>query len=876
MGGAAEQKAAERLVDRGPLIERLLSGHFGRLTLVEAPLGYGKTTLLKQLRRAFDAQGALTIWHSLDDYLPSPDRFLSDLAMSLHENHLALDISDDAIGSRLAGAQPRSLINLIIAALAASPRPVVLFIDDYHQLGASAVDQMLSVLLQRMPNHCALVMATRERPNLQFYLFRSRGVITTVTKQDLQFSRQEAQAYFGPGFDVGTVDLIVERTEGWPAALQLTKLYMEEGRTAPAFLTERDAPLPDVADYLAEQIFERLDEPLKVFLMHSSILDRMSGDLINAVCEIEDGWARLEQLAAGNLLTFALDVAREWFRYHTLFSSFLRRRLRRLPGAATLIPRLHERAARWFAVNGHLHEALHHAAVANDRTLGLELLEQAGGWRLALAGGIGCLHYFRDWRAEPPVRYPRVHLGRVYMLAQNGQMSDARRELQVVLTDCAVTADSRVEAEMLELILRVYEDAEIKPATARALEERLFQVSSDAVLRGLAKNLFLVSCYDDRDYSTCQSYGEQALANAHIHHSPYADGYIYIYVALASLFKGEFDRAAEVLQRANAHAIKHFGRPSNLEAICSVLLGALQCLAGHQDAARALLFPALQVAEDVDGWFEVYALGYVTAARLERLRGAHDSALALLHQGQRTAAKRNLRRLYDFLRVQTAKTLLASGDLPAARRLWQQELRSLAPLYATGNRDVWLRHELAICQARLDHLEGGPPRAVPALQALALAHQATGQRYFAMEAEVLCACLMAAASPLAALGRIDAAAAETPAAILETLIADEGYLAAPLLRLGRAGGGVVAVARGQNTATTDDSPLTSRELDVLRGLADGCSSKEMARRLGIAESTVKTHRLNVYRKLGAATRSAVIANARRIGLLDARLVDVQN
>ncbi|MBN1259382.1 MAG: AAA family ATPase, partial [Anaerolineae bacterium] len=429
---------AER-VFRPRLIEQLNEGlrqgqGFGRkLTLISAPAGCGKTTLLSSWINQETAGGKLgeaseatlyapssilrpsrVAWLSLDARDKDLTRFLVYLVAALQTLVTDVDGTSAKIGEGVLGAlqsphppPTETLLTTLLNEIAAFPEPFVLVLDDYHVIEAPAVDQALIFLLEHLPPQMHLVIASREDPNLPLARMRARGQLTELRAGDLRFTPDEAADFLnrvmGLNLSAEDVAALETRTEGWIAGLHLAALSIQRQSDAAGFIHSFTGSHHYVLDYLLEEVLRQQSASVQRFLLCTSILDRLCGPLCDAVCasgtgldgdagqSVVSGQETLEYLERANLFIVPLDNERRWYRYHHLFGDLLRQRLQcsdpsRSPpfippqwgGHSGGIATLHIRASQWYEDHGLWVEAFHHAAAARDIARAVRLMEEKG------------------------------------------------------------------------------------------------------------------------------------------------------------------------------------------------------------------------------------------------------------------------------------------------------------------------------------------------------------------------------------------------------------------------------------------------------------------------------------------------------------------
>ena len=396
------------LVLRPRLIERLNAGLDCKLSLISAPAGFGKTTLVSEWVQALavTTPPVAIAWLSLDASDNDPSRFLAYVIAALQtievRQGLAGSIGLGVLRALESSLPPpvATLQSVLINEIASLPDKVVLVLDDYHLIEAPAIHELLSFTLDHLPANMHLVVATREDPPLPLARLRARGQLTESRALDLAFSSSEAAEFLnqtmGLKLSASDITALERRTEGWIAGLQLAAISMQGEKDTAGLVQSFTGSHRHVLDYLVEEVLERQSESIQAFLLHTSILDRLTGTLCDAVTGQENGRATLEMLDRANLFVVPLDDERRWYRYHHLFSDLLRQRLRQSwPKQA---PTLHFRAGTWYEQNGFTERAIEHSLQGAQFERAASLLEKEadGIW------GRGERAKVRRWIARLP------------------------------------------------------------------------------------------------------------------------------------------------------------------------------------------------------------------------------------------------------------------------------------------------------------------------------------------------------------------------------------------------------------------------------------------------------------------------------------------
>jgi LuxR family maltose regulon positive regulatory protein len=866
-------------VARPRLTKRLTEGLGRALTLISAPAGFGKTTLVSEWVLGSERPAA---WLSLDAGDNDPARFLMYLIAALQT--VAAPIGQGIIGVLQAPQPPptEAILTTVLNDIAAQSVPFILVLDDYHVVEAGAVDQGVAFLLEHLPPPVHLVIAAREDPALPLARLRARGQLTELRAADLRFTPSEAAEFLnrvmGLGLTPEHVAALEKRTEGWVAGLQLAALSMQAHHDAAAFIQSFTGSHRFVMDYLLEEVLHQQPESLQTFLLRTSILERLCGPLCEAVLGAPpgSGQATLEALERANLFIVPLDNERRWYRYHHLFADLLRQRL----GQSTDVAPLHVRASQWYDDQGLDLEAFQHAAAANDVERATRLVEEKG---LPL--------HFRDavapvlsWLGTLPQHVlnarPSLWVNWGSLLLVVGQTTGVEDKLQAAEAVLGARAEpdtatryllGRIASARATLALTRYDVAGMLTHSRRALDN-LHPANVTARSTALWTQGFARLLEGDRSAAGRAFNEAVALSQAGGPRGSFS-------LILATIGQGliqEIDNllpaAAETYRRVLAIA-----GAQPLQIVHEAHLGLARVLYEWNDLAAAEQHgeQSLLLARQYERHIDRFVLSEVFLARLKLARGDLAGAGALLAQTHQAARRMNfVYRLPEiaaaevvvFLRqgrtdaVAAAEELVQAYAMPLSQarvHLAQHDpgaaLAALEPWHRQAEARAWQdeRLRVRVLQALAYQALGDAVRAIQVLEeALALAEPAGCVRTFVDEGAPMATLLQKLREDPA--GERGAGGRRLRPYIVRLLAAFESD-------------GVVRPVSFSPHPMVE--PLTQRELDVLRLIAEGLSNLEISERLFLSLDTVKGHNRRIFDKLQAQRRTEAVARARELGLL---------
>jgi LuxR family transcriptional regulator, maltose regulon positive regulatory protein len=890
-------------VARSRLVRVLGEALARQLVLVCAPAGFGKTALLADWVRSSSLPVA---WVSLDSGDNDPARFWRHVVAALGQAHPGIA---ERAAPLLGPPAPSSFEALVTALINDLAEPgedkVLLVLDDYHLIDAPQVHAPLTFLVEHLPPGLRLMLASRSDPPLPLARWRAARQLAELRTDDLRFTAGEAAALLreaiGADLPSAVVAALAARTEGWAAGLQLAGLSLR-GQPDPAgFVAAFSGTHRYVLDYLADEVLEGQPGQMREFLLETSVLDRLSGALCDAVTGRTGSQAMLERVERANLFLVPLDEVRGWWRYHHLFADLLRARLQReQPGRVAV---LHHNAAAWYEEHGLADDAVGHALGAGDATWAAQLIERhfdetfwpgeratVQRWLTAIPAGLAGSR-------------PRLCLVRAILAIAGGDVEGVGPPLDAAEPASAAAEDEPFEpsaGQAASFLVNV--PAAIALARA-ALAQRHGDADGTAAFasRALAKTgegEWMLASHARMQLAMAEwlrgrvAEAERAFAASITGWRAVGEWYSAAFgchqLGQVQRAQGRLDAAAGTYQE-ELEITAPRGRPAVPAAgIAMVGVGEVAYQRNELEAA------ARQVTEGIERCRQLtytlpLATGLAVLAWIRQAQGDHAGALEAMGEAGRVAPGPAVPGLLNPVPAQRARLLLAQGEVtPAAR--WTEE-RGLAPDDDPG----YPREPEYLVLARVLLAQDDPAQALALLGRLRAAAAAQGRTGSVIEIQALRALALAAAGDQDAAvdtlaqalmlgcprGYVRVFADEGPpmAALVALLVAAQkadqaaarGVPLGCLARVLRAFGEQPAAA-GAGRAAAAAVPglverLTARELEILALLAAGTPNPRIAAQLVVSLDTVKKHVSHVLGKLGAANRTEAVARARQLGLI---------
>jgi len=876
------------------------------LSLVKAPAGYGKSSVLGQWFDALRRDGFAVGWLSLDS-------ISDDLTGFFRYVLAALQISRPNFGQRMSpllGLARRPTVVQIKAAfldaIMDADEDLFLFIDDFHLVEDDEISKTIHSILTNPPHNLHIVLSSRHVPSFSLSSLRSKGNLLEIEGDALRFDNGEAREFLQlAGHRTlleSQVETLVDRTEGWAAGIQLASISLAQKSNTTSFFSFISGSHHHLSEYLADDVLRNLNADTYDFLLSTSVLSRLCPELCDALTGRDNARQQLNLLERQSLFLCSLDNERVWYRYHHLFARFIgQKQIERDPASIVV---LHRRASDWFARQGLIEEAFDHAIEAGDMMRAGELLELSCS-RLFYKGGLSTILRWSDRiPADTLQKFPRAKLEIAFSIILEWRFDEAAKIIEAV--ERTISAESRSARDEKgvsigdvlihrKMMLNHFMDDTI--ATERLIQEAIDKFpDGDPYLRG---NFETCLVYTWREMYRLQN-TDKIDARARGFYEKAGSTFVLVWheaiMGPTYFLRGDTELAINSLQTAMKIAESLHGGASPLMAIPALLLAEVLYEGNRCAEASALIEKFGGMAETL-GFVDQLVSFYVTKTRLLVRAGQMEDAKNTLRQGRLSAEKHGFIRLKRFLELEEVVMAIATTDLDAVKRFLADGSESerekvLRPGSHTTTRDE--AHAVRIARslsAMGDHAQaiailrrwtafaaarGALRSEVRLLIVLAVAQARDGREGEAMRS--LREAVKKAVRPRIIRSFLD----EGPAVrtLLEKLFKGTEDIASQTVGFGQDLIKAFAAEDRESAShvenhfgdAEDDAPLlpeqlNEREIEIMRMVAGGLSNKEIGLRVGLTEGSVKWYMQTIFTKFDVRRRSQAVLRARKFGII---------
>ena len=904
-----------KLVSRPQLIKKLNEGLHRKLTLISAPAGFGKTTLVSDwiANLQLDAEKGIQLanrtsrnknrvaWLSLDEGDNDLNSFLIYFIAAIQT--VEPDIGQEPLAALQSSGATNSeaVLMALLNEIADLSQTLVLILDDYHVIENQLIDKALTFLLDHLPATLHLVITTRIDPPLPLARLRGRGQLTELRVADLRFTNEEATTFLNQmmrlELSAENIAALGSRTEGWITGLQLAALSLQEKDTArvTSFIQSFTGIHHHILDYLVEEVLQQQPPQLQSFLLQTSILTSLTGSLCDAVCDFEndspnlsDGHSFLQQLATSNLFIVPLDDERRWYRYHHLFADLLRYRLQR--EQSSTIPELHRRASKWHEEHGFINRAIRHAMAADDLDQAARLVDEHS-YQANERGEVSTVRRWFELLPDERIRSaPSLSVDYAWNLFLSGQIGAVEERLndaEALLTRQTTPFNSEQVGELfgkINTLRAILYGIQGRPMRGNEIAQQVLNSLPED--RHSERGILFLTLAAHFRYVGDIAQASQSYADA-VTLLLAAENVMAAIMAVEQLVRllvmqGKLEQAVEVCQEM-LDASAGFSAPEQLRALNSDMAQAnmSHVLYERNELADAEVYVRRGIKQAKRGGFlQSLIIGQILLARILQARGDANGANKML-QAAINNTQMDLQQMYQAeLTACQVQLWLAQNDLDTAFR-WAQESNLSAEIEFNLQNEyehISLARVL-VTQGRASSDGVMLTRALGLVERLALSAESAGRKGHLIEL------LTVQALALDAQGDLDQALSCLERALV--LAEPQGFVrifldnGSPIIRLLKeaarrdiAADYAIKLLNQIDTDSQSDAPssilidpLSDRELEVLHLMAQDLSYKEIANQIMVSLNTVRTHVKNIYSKLMVHKRSEAVAKARELNLL---------
>ncbi|MCY4209501.1 MAG: LuxR C-terminal-related transcriptional regulator [Gammaproteobacteria bacterium] len=874
------------LVERAGLLSRIKQCDNAHLIVIHAPAGFGKTVLLSQYYQWLQENNTVCGWLTLDNIENEPVRILAYLIASLDATGF---VPEDILASALTGFQgfaEKDAFNLSVNCIAGFKIPTCIFLDDHHALRAEATQQLVTKLIELTFDNVRFVVASREFPSsLKGRVQISRSFFE-LTASDLALTQAETRAFLEGSGETKIADktarLLYAKSEGWPAAIEFASIWLgNNGATGLEGFINQSI---DFSAFISTEIFNVLPEQLQRVMVNMSVVSYFDGDVINSLCETEDGWRMLEELYRFDLIV-PVDETGKCYRYHHLLAEFLQERFCRKSRFAR--EQIFTRAAEWYLTLDQYNEALKFALATKDMECIAAVVERSGGWRHVIDGRISTFSSALE-NLSPAVmrRYPRTYLGHIMLKAKSGDILGALGDYDefrsdtrdfTVLDDCPLPPDFAVEAKTVDFFLGGLEDRPQTPQYIAKINDTLKGLpEGEHFLRANLLNCLSYAYFDGGDFEKAYQSGEEAISHRRELNLIYGENFLYFHLGKSCLAQARLRDAEQLYQKGYQMAVDNFGSNSDMAALACAHLAETCYDRNEIEQAQEHLEIAFSRIEQSEAWFDVYISAYFTAVKVASVLGNDDDVRRILLRASDTGKRRNIRRLRLLAVNQYIRHLIAKGKFLKAN--WMIKRLQFEQLIdeTSGQEFVSYRvkEEIGLTLSYYLIENGAMSGAIKLLNQLLTVAKRNNCRRSLISLNILIAlAYFKLRKYKQALVRLNESISHAIYEGFKRPFLEYGDSQVQLLEMALSNNHLLPINRLKQSFLVEltsivkqDSNrrrrgasglLSSREKEILKHVYDGCSNKEIAKFCDCSVNTVKFHMKNIFSKLNVNDRKSL-------------------
>jgi ATP/maltotriose-dependent transcriptional regulator MalT len=872
-------KFAIPLVKRQRLLSALDAALDKPVSCIVAPAGFGKSTLLSQWRESLLARDIRCAWVNLDENDSEIRQFFAYLVFAFEDAGVSLGYLKQAAEGGFVDMSSAAITTSLLSAIVDVEDHMVVVLDDYHRTASDEIDEFIQFLSDQCGDKVHIAIGSRTPVNINLPKLLAAGQAIEIPSANLRFSDREVSEAMGSQLDQEAVDALQGQLEGWPVAVQMTRLF-NPGKVV---INRNIASQVHLADYLVANVLESQPEELREFILETCILKGFNAELADAVCGHNNGQSLIRQLQSLQALIVPLDDDLEWFRYHHLFSDCVSDVLKQED--PNKFNDLHHRAAKWCGENRLIAEAVGYANAIKNYDLSKQIINENSAWlRKEQFGGVG---YFNSLLANIPeeeiTKDPRVLFSKVYACSLVGNSKEAlhyHNMAESLIERDGITPE--VFADRLVIGTAILALVEFESERGGGwLNERLKITDAAAkanpeayAMCGLIRTWLALQSLTYGDFDTARNRALAAEADFEHVAARIPILYCQICFGLIELWANAPDQAIQRFKKASTAAIEICGEQSNFKFNCDLFLAVIAYWQSGLVASPACqLEDTLLRAIDGDGGYDVYAIGFEAVVHDALCRQEYENAHTLVRKLEKSTDRLAIERLVQFTEFLRLDCAVASGDLGEASQIVRN-----------------VQNGLDVDEKKLDDL--GWYHRSNAFYSCARYFGAVGRHDDALayvemgleEVDQLDVVLVRVRGNVLKASILEQAGKKEDAlTILEYAIEDAAQISCPRPFARDVSEALLAevvlsvIEKSKSPAVKDFAAklaeasakkmFSPREEEVIRGIAQGKSNKEIARDLDLVDNTIKFHLRNIYRKLGVKKRVPAVKKARELGIL---------
>lgn len=879
------------LISRARLIMDLDDHIDARLTLITAPAGYGKTTLLAEWRDQLRQRGVVAAWLSLD-------KDDNDTGLVMHCILQALVRGGLKGVKRIASSPVTDIVSrkqhltALLNIISHQKHKVVLVLDEFEHMPADIADEIILPLLEKGPANFQIVIASREAPELKIASLRPQGLVHDINARDMRFNLREIRSLFGDKVSKGELQRLESHTSGWPVAIQLLKGVWNRQDQRCHVLQNIEALDATLIDYLSEQVFSSLPEEIFNILVRVSPVDRLSLEVTKFMTGSEDSWLKIKNTCTLAPFLVPVDSGQKIYRTHPVIRAYFRTCLDALPAAQRVD--VYQKAAHWYASQNRLVSALSFARSADDLEFAGTMVEKAGGFTIWLRSGLPRLKAIVDI-LDPDVytKFPRIKLLKAFLLVKMGNVRESRRIFEEVRKDTrnfeqdrdnASPQALRLDSLMLESTLLVNEGRASSDSYLEQYEQTMRRISeNDDVFLGNVKILLAIS-HNQRGYFE-KALNETSEAIGHYRRARLFHGefFAFLHKGTSMFALGRSREAREIYANVRHMCRTSLDGEKTKMALFKAQNGELEYECTHEQPSIRVLGDIMAILEECEWWYDIFAAAALPLIMTLLVTRDLEAAIAELNNCRAIVEKHQANGLCPLFDALEVSCLALAGNIDLARMKLDEFGFSPDSLSNCDKGEVTWRQIEAVASAiaRVYIRDSREQCAIDFLDPLVAHYRERGH----IRTLIRLGVLKAIAEDLAGLddkcrsSLIEITGHVTATGYIRPFI-EESRLARKMLATHRDALGEVDDAtdflaimdsqilspRGADSEQVR-SLLTGREHEVICEVAEGLTDKEIARKLDLAPNTVKFHLKNIFRKLGVRNRAHAVSESRNKGII---------